>query len=281
MKGLGWLGAALFLKAAWACCSMAPAHFGDTRGLACETVMNGQVVHLLAYQNTAKNLAEGANAMLLPIPAVAKSMTSKNILDTSPYEHFLEDIQRSIRPPSRSKGGGQKSVGSQAEVFDHDIYTIVLAQDAKAIPSALGKVPERRRPKLHPRLFEAYGRWYPGWTFALCCFEGRDQQRSKPMLWWYQPRDPDHLFFPGLDAHDGNLPDLKAEVEVDHDLAVSSHLLKRGVRVVYRKPVPDFLPSTVLGASHTGQQLNGDFRWDVSEVRQGRDQYVRVSPPGV
>src|SRR5205823_2395778 len=102
---------------------------------------------------------------------------------------ILQDYSRALFPPvvmqpaglSRSKG---MPLEPEVEVFDSGIYTVVLARDARAIPGALSQVPAAKQPVLNPELFQAYARWYPDWTFALCCFSNRQAARATPMLWW-------------------------------------------------------------------------------------------------
>src|SRR5262249_37370255 len=106
----------------FACCSLAPARFSQTKGLAAEIMKDGHMVHLLGYQNNVQNGGEegdgpqikilqayGAkpnasknkaqpknegNAMFLPIPAAPGSMSQANIVDTSTCPHALEDMEK-------------------------------------------------------------------------------------------------------------------------------------------------------------------------------------------
>lgn len=278
----------------WACCSTAPARFSQTRGLAAEVERDGKIYHLLGYQNTAESLvapkpgAPTGNALFLPIPAVANSMGPKNILDTSSGPNILKDLEMLVLPVS--KGRSVRSVDqlpNSVQVFSHDIYTIVLASDARDIAKALEKVPASRRPAMNPEIFGSYQKWYPGWTFALCCFDVRKQTEAKPMLWYYQPRDPQHLFFPALDAHDGKPPQLGAMVATDHTLmAASSKMAPRvSANVIYRDrsmtpQLRAWLPTSVIGGVFRQSMKNGDFVMDVREVRQGVFKPQRVEPPG-
>lgn len=285
-----------FMESAQSCCSLAPAHFSQTKGYAGVCFRDGKRLHLLAYQNTAANAnSSGGNAMLLPIPAVAGSMSQRNILDTSRFEHFLDDMEFAIIPRQTSLGGraqsASDSLGAAPIVFDSDIYTIVLAQDAASIPAALSRVPLRRRPQMNKEIFDAYAKWYPGWTYALCCFDTRDAVRAKPMLWWYEPLDKRTLFFPALDAHTGRAPDIRANVDVDHALMFSADGLTEsngGSRVYYRdsldgKPgsLATFLPEFVIGQHFIGKLPQGDFSVRVDNLRAGVCQIERVLPPGL
>jgi hypothetical protein len=143
------------------CCSVSPGvrvEFSDTVLYAAEVIdARGEVVHVLAYQNKARNASRQAsrlsaavaslpsvgtgNAMILPFPAARGTMTEANVLDTKRCREILT--------------------------------------------SALGRVPRSKRPVLNPALFDAYARWYPGWTVALCCFNNRRARLADTLLWWY------------------------------------------------------------------------------------------------
>lgn len=274
------------------CCSLAPAHFSSTRGYAGEARKDGKLVHLLAYQNVAQNLAKaGGNAMLLPIPSKPRTMTRANVLDTSKAAQILADMEIAITPVARGPRPTPSPMGvtpkgpPPVQIFDSDIYTIVLAQNAADIPGALNQVKPEKRPKLNHQIFDAYAKWYPGWTFALCCFNNKDASRAKPMLWWYEPQDQSRLFFPAVDEHDGVVPDLKAQVGVDHVVTFSSIAMPGGATVSYRDrlapQLKQLLPKKVLGAKYYGTMPNGDFSVALASLNSGKCPVERVLPPGV
>lgn len=292
-----------------ACCSFHPAHFSSTIGYAGETMKDGKIVHLLGYQNTVQNRnAKGGNAMLLPIPAVKGTMTKNNILDTSKAKHILEDMRRAVSAPPAGRGvmigGAARKAAAPVQVFEHDIYTIVLAQDANDISKALSQVPQSKRPEMNKEIFDAYSKWYPGWTFALCCFDTKDEAKACPMLWWYKPANEEELFFPALDAHDGKPPVLDAEVDVDHALIASSNKMRGNAQTrvssnsqptppiyddshpvsYFDDPMPPslktILPMRVIGHSLTGSYKNGDFVFAIKDVRKGNFRPIRKGPPG-
>jgi hypothetical protein len=276
---------ALFISPVFACCSLAPAEFSKTKGFMGEATMNGRPVHLLGYQNTAQNLAKGPNAMFLPIPAMRGTMTQKNVLDTSSIPHFLEDMEHAIPPDLSNRSVPLGSMfgprNAAPVVFDHDIYTIVLAPNAKSIQGALAKVPAAKRPALKPEIFAAYDKWYPGWTFALCCFNNAESRDAKPMLWWYEPMFKDKLFFPALDAHTGKPPIINEPVDVDHVVLVGSTRRPLGQwPVKYTSlgtpELAQILPKAIYGEKFNYQMLNGDFWYDMNEGGKIR----RTSPPG-
>lgn len=306
------------------CVSLRPAHFSQTKGLCAEARLNGRTVHLLGYQNTVSNLVDGApaakntgsdfgwkrgttstakaatkgtgNAMLLPIPAVPGTMNELNVIDTSSAPSCLLDMEKAIQPVTRGgirRGGllGGNARPDSVTVFDHDIYTVVLASNAKLIPKALALVPADKRPPVNKEIFDAYAKWYPDWTFAFCCFNTKDEASAKPLLWWYVPQHPEFLFFPALDGHDGKAPNLEATVDVDHAIMVSSNALNAnkqgtfGNRVSYSDQrrsdqLQKLLPTYVLGQQFNTQLTNGDFLFQVSDVDTGVFNSKRELPPG-
>ncbi len=305
------------ISTAIACCSLAPAHFANTYGWVAETQKDGKLVHLLLYQNTARNLVEtphsdddtltepAGNAMMLPIPAVPGSMTSDNMLEGKNYKkvgetlsnvtpRFFEDLRQMIfdfNGYSQEMFAGSMSksaVQAEAQVFDRGSYTVVLANNASKVADALCQVPLKRRPKLPREIIEAYGKWYPGWTFALCCFA--KEAGGEPIVWWYEPKDPSHLFFPALDAHTGKAPVLNTLVDVDHHLTVSSKNMFTlltdtpfsAVREVQGTLPSDLnlVPKHVMGHNYSGQLPQGDFVFSTAETRVGVFRPLRQLPPG-
>jgi len=271
------------------CCSVSPAVFTNTRLYAAEAMRDGNIVHVLGYQNQARNHHDGPNAMILPFPAKPGTMSKGNVVETTDFPKILEDMERAITPPPEmTRGFSYGLIGSLSippvEIFEYGIYTVVLAQNALDIPGALDDVPEEKRPALNSALFEAYARWYPDWPIALCCFNNRDAQLATPMLWWYEPTNAEHLFLPALDAHDGNAPDLNTTVMVDHAVMASANVMLRGETVEYTDEIPDsvepLLPKKVLGRQYHMPMENGDFSIPLSKLRAGTFVAERMSPPG-
>lgn len=279
------------------CCSLGPARLSNTTIYAKEAMHpSGYLVHVVGYENKAQNLASGPNAMILPLPALPGSMGKANVLDTSAAPRILKDMAEAVTPKYR---GGELSLGftlrstgmvPRVEVFQHGIYTIVLAEDAAAIPDALDQVEPNKRPPLNRAIFEAYSKWYPAWSIALCCFNNEDARHATPMLWWYEPSDSSELFLPALDAHTGDVPDLNERVRIDHTIAVGSYRMVRqgsSVKVNYRDSLPvsleSFLSDRVVGRPLTdlSRMKNGDFFVDVAGLRQGEFKLARRDPLGV
>ncbi|MFJ3338939.1 hypothetical protein [Streptomyces sp. NPDC086766] len=172
-------------------------------------------------------------------------------------------------------------------VFDHDVYTVLLAEDPTAVPAALRRVPPHRRPELEPDLLRFYAGHFPDHTIAVCCFDNADAQRAKPLLLWYAPLDPDRLTVPALDSHTGKAPDLYAAVPVDHWVLLSTDQAPAGwgTPVDYpgdmRHRLRAFLPTTVMGRQYAeGQALpNGDFTISHRDLLAGDlDRIERLQP---
>jgi hypothetical protein len=281
-----------------------PVRFSDTVLYAADVIApDGGTVHVIGYQNKVQGpgglsatvaswlpFGRTGNAMILPFPAEPGTMTAANVLDTEGCRDILQDMAEAVTPRPVEwmiARGGHKSWGEAApkvQIFRAaGIYTVVLAQDARDIPAALAQVPRSKRPALNPALFDAYARWYPGWTVALCCFNNRRAQLAHPLLWWYRPQYPESLFLPGLDCHTGDVPDLDATVSVDHVVAVGSHRLENGSPVRYRDALPGrvapYLRPSVLGRRFREILPNGDFVCRVADVAANRFAPERVRPP--
>lgn len=296
------------------CVSLAPAHFSKTTLYVGEAQREGQTVHVLGYQNTAQNLAPGlqpsstarggraddfwetiddelpgqtGNAMILPFPAAAE-MTEANVVDTDGCKRILKDMVEAIEDdmPRTLGVSAKRTVTNSLSVFDTGIYTVVLASDPTLIPSAIERVPEAKRPPLTASIFEVYAEWYPGCPVALCCFNNSEAVEADPLLWWYEPKYETRLFAPALDSHSGNVPNLDADVEVDHAIIVGSYRIdgERAHKVNYRDTLPDatreLLPDRVLGGKIHTRMHNGDFGFHLAEVLKGEFHPLRIPPPG-
>ncbi len=250
------------------CITLRAAELSNTKLYAGEARRGDTYVHVIAYQN--KAATEGPNAMILPLPA-AVMPGPENVVDTRRFKRFLDDMHDATRitvPGSRSTLGAP-----DAQVFDIGSYTVVLAASPSAVPEALARVPANKRPAVNALVLGAFEELYPGWPLAVCCWDGSFE--AEPLLWWYEPRIPDQLFAPALDAHDGQPPRTDARVRVDHHVAFGSTLRPTG-NAVYGygpdesgdnddAPLPPLiaatglLPPRVCGTRVTGTMPNGDF----------------------
>ena len=89
------------VPAGYTCCSLAPAEFSHTYGWVGEIERKGEVVHTLFYENQASNGVDRGNAMILPIPAVAGSLSEENMLEGKPFKGLGDDLYNSNCPPAK------------------------------------------------------------------------------------------------------------------------------------------------------------------------------------
>lgn len=243
-------------------------------------------IEVLGYQNKAANLARTPNAMVLHIPA---RLTQDNFVDVGMGSDILTCMVEAINPPGYGISYGSADYAGAppaVQVFEHDIYTIVLASDPTQIPQALNRVPRNKRPTLDPALFDFYAQMYPHHSIVLCCFDNSEAQLAKPLLLWYPPPYADWIVTPALDCHTGGVPDLNAVVATDHWLVygVDDAPLDIGERVVYPsagRALRDFLPDRVVGMKHAWPAPNGDFALSIQDLHSNQLAGVqRVKPTG-
>ncbi|MFF0886809.1 hypothetical protein [Streptomyces sp. NPDC003456] len=225
------------------------------------------LIHVLGYQNTAVNLADGPNAMLLHLPT--RQLSPRHFLPAGRTAGILHRMVDAVDTPAAPDDGiAWMDAGPRpVQVFDHDVYTVLLASDPTAVPAALRHVPPHKRPDLDPSLLRFYAEHFPDHTIAVCCFDNADARQAKPLLLWYAPLHPDRLTVPSLDGHTGGAPDPDADVPVDHWVLFSTDRAPSGwgATVTYprdlRHRLRSFLPATVVGRRYgPGQELpNGDF----------------------
>lgn len=252
------------------CLSVANAEFRSTilyAGIGTLPVTH-QPVHVVGYQNLAINLAEAANgeslpnAMLLLLPAKG-AFGQNNFLDMRPCRSVLDDMVTALDNDGMLSLNVNVGRGTTtAEVFEHDIYTVVVAEHASSIPAALERVPTHKRPTLTAEMY-AYLAKVRDRRIVLCCFDNRDAQRAAPLFAWYEPIWFETLLAPAIDGHDGKAP-AEGDVEVDHRLIFgTSDPTMHGAKVHYRDPIPEayrtLLPAVVAGTRVQGRLPNGDF----------------------
>ncbi len=254
------------------CVSLYPARLSQTRLMGHCTQIQGQTRHVIGYQNTVRNRHSGPNAMVLPVPvAPGAPFGPRNFLDTSRARNILKDMVDATTV--RTRGGGSFGGGAKGMmVFDHDIYSVAVGQEVTeaALREALDSVPERRRPDLNWSVLKAYPTDYPaeaGWWLAIFCFDNAEAADADPLLYHYQPANPDELFLPALDAHHGGAPVPGELVDTDHDILVGSDT---GVPVHYtdgpNAGLAQYLPQRVRRAPVHDKLPNGDFVVNVHEA---------------
>lgn len=273
------------------CITSAAAHLSKTRILSCTL---GEK-HLLAYANSAVNLSDVPNCMILPVPG---TLTKEDFIDSTPFASFMEDLESQWTPRSRtlSMSKGIEPV----ERFKVGMYEVFLAPGISRfdkatglersiterimgkkhrVTEALNEMPEERRPIVREDLLEWFDKTYPGWSLVCCVFESDKPMASQPIMFTYTPLEEfkSKLFFPGVDSHDGGPPNLDEDVEIDHFLFVEDP----GGRPTefFRTSVPDWLrEKKLVGAKFQREDTNGDWVHDTSMTRI--DARTFVSLPG-
>ena len=265
------------------CISLHASEMSSTKLYAGEAHHNGRYVHVLGYKNKAVSLSPGPNAMLLPIPT-AEPLGPENTFDTRTFDTFLDDIAQSTKTLTLSRGRSRGLLNDVYAIFDVGSYTVVTGRDMRALTLAAGTIPKEKRPELNLDVTLPMADLYPGWSFALCCWRGSIE--PEPLLWWYIPSNPDVLFAPALDAHDGKAP-TKEMVQTDHIVTFGS-TLKTPVRadrdVRYRRqPPPEvaaLLPTRAVGTQATGKMRNGDFFMPVDDLTAKNGLFIQRAFPG-
>ncbi|MFD0557279.1 hypothetical protein FB566_2539 [Stackebrandtia endophytica] len=254
------------------------------------------LIHVLGYQNSAVNLAPGPNAMLLHVPT--RQLRPDQFISIDRDREVLSRMGRMVdRSSSVSRAASMDWMSGDVHVFDHDLYTVVVADDPLRIPDALSRVEPRKRPDLTADLLEFYSIMYSNHVMVLCCFDNADVRESAPILLWYRPTDPDRLVMPAIDAHTGRPPLLGAPVRRDHVLVFGTDAAADGwgTSMTYprrlRRKTRSFLPDAVGGFSLSSLQVstgtphplafNGDFAIAHTNLLEARlDRVVLATPDG-
>jgi hypothetical protein len=285
------------------CITVDEAILTATKLLVHQVEHEGKTVNVLGYQNTADSKNHGgANAMIIPIPS-AVPMTQANCVDMTGVGDAFKDYAYLVQPRSRGvdlNEGVAVAAGpaDSLEVFESGSYTVLLSADLSlvALREAMNNLPADKRIELDlakAKIIRAFKKLYPGWHIAICVWSG--YMEAEPILWWYEPM-PEYVgnhFLPGLDAHDGNPPQVGADVEVDHTLLVGAPPDRRyedaggnAQEVVAKTPehLRKWLPTNVFGTPYFGKMRNGDWVVPKDGWAYGSPNYEtltkHVAPPG-
>jgi hypothetical protein len=275
------------------CCSAWPATFSKTITGTLEVLVEERLNHVMWYQNNVGNgdkksiFNQGSgNCLIIPLLGEWQSIKLLNTLETP---NLLNSISKALALPVIQMDtvfGAPRSVplGTGGIVFlKFDIYDIVLAERARDIPNVLPQIQKAKRPTVNEAVFDVMDKWY-GCPVAVCCFNTLDQGTAKPLGFAFEPLYPDKLVVYTLDGHDGNPPDPRALVDLDHDIFVGSYLMPSGgAKVYFKERVPDhlrpYLVNRVLGVPTSAAMENGDFIFSTEAVRAGHFEGVRSLPP--
>ena len=224
--------------------------------------------HVMAYQNAPQNLAEGANCMLLHLPA-AEPLLPEYLLDTADCPNLLKQMAASKTSRSFSSGN---IVPQQVYVVEMGIYHVVLLNEKtpEALETALIQVPAEKRPAIAPELLQFYSTHFPDYPIVLACFNNGESKQASPIMLHFKPSNPSHLFFNLLEGHDGGLPQFNQLVERHQVIIAGSSLVepRHNQFPVEFRPIgiPEvlhpFLPTSIDVEYLEGEAFNEDGWWD-------------------
>jgi len=245
--------------------------------------ITGKYVHVLAYQNKAKNKHSGPNSMLLPIPAT--SLSSENALGAKESPDFLKGLWSSVSSLFEERSLSRGGPNSKVEVFQTGSYTVALAKTSADLIHAISALPSKVRPALNRALVESFSQNYPDWPIAVCAWDGNIE--PEPLVWWYEPLDPSKVFTPALDAHNGKAPVKNADVRRDHHLMVGSTIQPFGIssKPTISSALSPYISDAIWGVYNKGSDFNRDYFVSVEEMRglkpPIKDQRFRSSDPNL
>lgn len=235
-------------------------------------------MHVLGYENKASSGPKASwggrtrgiqadsppsvNAMIIPIPA-KNDLGPESAIDLTSDKTVLKDYVKALTPRNEMKGLSRGLelglLNKGVSVFKTGSYEVVMASQPRLIPQVVKELhPEV---KVDENLMEAYGSWYRGWHVAVCFWKG--EVEPEPIMFTYEPKFPNHLFAPTLDAHTGGLP--KPFTSLDHTIVFGSHE-EAGVHVNRKtsEHLKPYLPDHVVGFAADFYVPNGDFWFPLS-----------------
>ncbi|QQR79317.1 MAG: hypothetical protein IPJ69_07985 [Deltaproteobacteria bacterium] len=238
--------------------------------------------HYLVYQNQAEISSDASAAMLLAIPSTGP-LSRENFIDFSKSPQVLVDswprFEVARRNSTRATGHGVKAVD-----FYSGNYRIFAAQSLSDIQEALRGTEYAQKIKISEAMADFFHTSYPGWSLALCCFNNRELQLMDPIGIIYDSLFPDHIYIPGVDAHDGNPPQLDTYVARDHRLMIGAFDMTQGVEMT----LPGIGSIRSLGVKLKNFGPNGDFvvpKADLLAASRSRvlpsRAFHTVTPPGI
>ncbi len=237
---------------------------------------NGVRRHVVGYQNQAESLS-GPNCMLLNYAGTDLSLvygperTTSMMADMTSHLEGVEEIHT-------TRGG--VFAYAAARVENYGDYTVVISQSPSAIIEALHSnvIPANRRPTFDRALMDMlqfFGTQYGNDTFVLACFDGDAKvMPTHPIVVSYVPRQPQYITVPGLDGHDGKVPEVGSTVyRDDFKVAFGAYGIDL-FPVKYDDAVnPLWAPASVLGFvdNRPDGGPNGNYCLPISLIRNYRD----------
>ncbi len=240
--------------------------FGDVRGLR----------HVCGYQNQATNEAGGVNVMFLHFPGTMLELVRGPETTTSMMADMTANLPKLVTLRPRRGSASRSPAAYGARVENYGDYTTVLSQGSGDILEVLQYslvIPANRRPKITDGLREMvafYGERRPRHSFILACFEAGAKPKH-PIVVSYRPHDRTILTAPGLDGHDGMVPDIGGLMRRDFQVAfgIRKHELPHAVD--YQDMVSGlWAPSSVAGFHDNRKSApNDDYRVPIAALKAG------------
>lgn len=210
-----------------------------------------RTVHVLTLQVSPANLSEGANAIVIPIPA-RNPLREENLIDCKRTPNVMRDCLFALRPPppmlveAKHHEAVVNPLGDPAPVsrnvprlapttpraaslrhapvvmhdpeedVSHNAYRMYFTGKAYKLADQLAKIPVEYRPRANDDMLHFLQERFGNWPLMLYCFRKRARMRVPPISLWYDPIVPHLALIPGITALDGKAPDLRARVDLSH-----------------------------------------------------------------
>ena len=205
--------------------------------------------------------------MILAIPGKTKQ---EWFYDTTKYKRFLNDIISRASYDEGYLGNRYRGfkLNKSLSVFNVGMYTVGLSD---SFDNVLGFI--RDKAQITDSLAVFFKERYKGWSFAVCLFDSNKAIDAQPIAFEYTPFDSDVIYFPTMDAHTGNAPDMNEKVDVDHTFIyehtgnVDEELYQEFVELE-NKDVPEFLKKRKYRyiEVHNDMEPNGDTYMNISDI---------------
>ena len=181
--------------------------------------------HVLAYQNTPKNLADTPNCMLLHVPA-KDTLKPSDLLDTTQDPMFLQQMAESVLPPLPTAARGV-DLSAPNYVIEMGIYHIAFLNQVSpnAWLEVQKQIPTHKQPNIKDEFIQFYAEQFPSYALVICCFHNRDAKKASPIMLHYAPQFPDTFHFPTIDSH-GKVPKVGAKHRFHQVIITGSQQLK-------------------------------------------------------
>jgi hypothetical protein len=196
------------------CISILPSEMKTTKILSIP-VGGESLNHFLSYSNNVVNLSGTPNAMILPVPGIVKQ---EWFYDTTPFKFFMNDISDNCsyiydylgRPKIISRGV-ELSVN-----FKLGQYSIYLVPPNGSLIETISSIDTSIRPAIKNSFYDFFDEHYKNCSFVICLFDNNETIDVQPIAFEYLPNNPNLLYFPTMDCHNGEIPNLNDKVELDH-----------------------------------------------------------------